>query len=72
MSLEYLSKNRVSKSALLFRSKGAIAALIGLFVLAVCSFLLLGCATLPKLHVEAIPEPFWTNPLSQLEIEENA
>lgn len=55
MSLDYLSKNKVVESALLFRPKGAIAALIRLFVLTVCSFLLFGCANAPKYHIEAVP-----------------
>jgi tetratricopeptide (TPR) repeat protein len=55
MSLEYLQKNKVLKSALLFSPEGAIAVLIGLFALTVCSFLVFGCATLPKLDIEAVP-----------------
>ena len=55
MSLEYLSKNKVLKSAVLFKPKGAIVVLIGLFVLTVCSFLILGCATMPIPHVAAVP-----------------
>lgn len=43
------------KNALLFRSKGATAALIRLFVLTVCPFLIFGCASLPKHHIETIP-----------------
>jgi tetratricopeptide (TPR) repeat protein len=55
MSLDYLSKNKVLESALLFKPKGAIAALIGLFVSTAFSFLLFGCATAPKYHIEAVP-----------------
>jgi hypothetical protein len=43
------------KNALLFRLKSATAPLIRLFVLTVCPFLIFGCATLPRHHIEAIP-----------------
>jgi Flp pilus assembly protein TadD len=55
MSLEYLSKYKPLKNALLFRIKCDTAFLIELFVLTIFSLLLVGCETLPKLHIEAVP-----------------
>ncbi|MBN1833850.1 MAG: transglutaminase family protein [Deltaproteobacteria bacterium] len=43
------------KNILLFLSKGAAAAQIRLFVLAVCSVLILGCAAPPKPHIDTVP-----------------